>query len=131
MNTKQIADSIAYCGLICGLCQPEAVCSCKGNNHCGKRMSPQGCYQYNCCREKGINGCWECEESPCGKDMLAPEKVKLRAFVRCIKQDGIEQFSKYIVENQHKDIVYHLNGIMGDYDLETEEDVLALLRQTT
>lgn len=128
MNTKQIADSIAYCGLICGLCQPEQTCSCKGKNHCGKRLSPKGCYQYDCCRGKGLDGCWECEQAPCGKDMLAPEKVKLRAFVQCIKEDGIERFSKYITANIERGIVYHRAGIMGDYDLKTEKEVLELLR---
>lgn len=128
MNANQIANSVAYCGLICALCQPETVCSCKGNNHCGKRLSPQGCYQYNCCRAKGLSGCWECEDAPCGKDMLAPEKIKLRAFVQCIKEDGLEQFSQYIAANQEKGLVYHRTGIMGDYDLETEDAVLALLR---
>ena len=128
MSANQIADSVAYCGLICALCQPEAVCSCKGNNHCGKRLSPQGCYQYDCCRANGLNGCWECEDAPCGKDMLSLEKIKLRAFVQCIKEDGLEQFSQYIVDNQEKGLVYHRTGIMGDYDLKTEDAVLVLLR---
>lgn len=128
MTTKESNNLIAYCGLICNLCQSKATCSCKGKNHCGKRMAPQGCYQYNCCRKKGINGCWECEDAPCDRDMLSVENVKLRAFVRCIKEYGIEQFSRYITINQEKGVVYHRSGITGDYDLKTEDDVLRLLR---
>lgn len=122
-------QSIAYCGLICNLCNPEGKCSCKSDNHCGKRLSPEGCYQYNCCTMKGINGCWECQESPCGKDMLAKDKTKMRAFVRCIKEDGINNFIEYIKRNQQEGVVYHRSGIMGDYDLPTEEEILALLRK--
>ena len=128
MEHNQLLHTVAYCGLVCGLCGLGKSCSCKGSNHCGKRLSPNGCHQYNCCAEKGINGCWECQDAPCGRDMLAPEKIKLLAFVRCIKEDGIEKFTSYLAVNQARGIVYHRTGILGDYDLQTEEEVLALLR---
>lgn len=125
MNEK----NIAYCGLICSFCYPDGDCNCKSDNHCGKRLSPEGCYQYNCCTSKKINGCWECADSPCGIDMLATDKVKIRAFVRCMKEDGVEKFIKYLAINKVNGIVYHRDGIVGDYDLPTEDEVLRLLRQ--
>lgn len=128
MTKEQIANSIAYCGLLCFLCQPSDACSCRSNNHCGKRLSPEGCFQYTCCTAKGLNGCWECPDAPCGKGMLARDKIKIRAFIACIKEDGIERFSGYIVGNHEKGIVYHRNGIWGDYDLRSEAAVLKLLR---
>jgi hypothetical protein len=128
MNEKEISARIAYCGLVCELCSPDHSCNCKTDNHCGKRLSPQGCYQYNCCREKGFEGCWECENSPCGIDMLSKEKLKIRAFVRCIKEDGLEAFSQYINKNAQNCIVYHRSGVFGDYDLDSEEKILNLLR---
>ena len=121
-------QSIAYCGLICDFCNPKGGCNCKSDNNCGKRLSTEGCYQYNCCTAQGIDGCWECDDVPCGMDMLAPDKIKMRAFVRCIKEDGIEKFMKYLKKNKEKGIVYHREGVWGDYDLATEEDVLELLR---
>lgn len=126
MNENQIA----YCGLLCGLCHPDGTCSCKSQNNCGKRLSPDGCYQYDCCTSKLINGCWECPAFPCGKDMLAPNKIKIRAFVQCIKEDGMEKFISYLKRNQKAGIVYHRAGVTGDYDLPSENDVLDLLRQT-
>ena len=33
--------------------------------------------------------------------------------MQCIKEDGLEQFSQYIVDNQEKGLVYHRTGIMG------------------
>jgi len=128
VDKKQIADSVAYCGLLCLLCQPNEVCSCKTGNHCGKRLSPNGCYQYNCCRSKGLNGCWECADAPCGKDMLAKDKVKIRAFVTCIREEGMDRFAEYIIRNAENGIVYHRKGIFGDYDLVSEDKVLKLLR---
>ena len=128
MTKEQIANSIACCGLLCFLCQPSDICNCRTNNHCGKRLSPDGCFQYSCCISKGFNGCWECSDAPCDKDMLAPGKIKMRAFITCIKEDGIDHFSEYIVRNADKGIVYHREGVWGDYDLDSEDDVLKLLR---
>ena len=122
-------NSVAYCGLICSFCSTDGRCSCKTDNHCGKRLSSEGCYQYNCCTSKGINGCWECADSPCGKDMLAIDKIKMRAFVRCIKEEGIQKFIEYLEQNEKDGIVYHRTGVIGDYDLSSESDVLNLLRR--
>lgn len=128
MDAKQIEDSIAYCGLLCCLCQPAHVCSCRSSHICRKRLSAEGCYQYNCCTAKGLNGCWECPDAPCGIDMLAEGKIKLRAFIACIQEDGLDRFSAYIARNANHGIVYHRKGFLGDYDLESEADVLKLLR---
>jgi hypothetical protein len=122
-------NSVAYCGLICSFCCTDGRCSCKSDNNCGKRLSSEGCYQYNCCTSKGINGCWECADSPCGKDMLAIDKIKMRAFVRCIKEEGIQKFIEYLEQNEKDGIVYHRTGVIGDYDLSSESEVLNLLRR--
>lgn len=123
-------NSIAFCGLVCGFCCPDGKCNCKSDNNCGKKLTAEGCFQYNCCTSKGIRGCWECADSPCGKDMLAIDKIKIRAFIRCIKEDGIHKFIGYLEQNEKDGIVYHRSGIYGDYDLSNENDVLRLLRRT-
>ena len=128
MRKEEIINSIAYCGLLCLFCRPSAVCSCRKSNNCGKLLSPDGCFQYNCCITKGINGCWECPEAPCGKEMLAEDKIKLRAFITCIKEDGIDRFAEYIVRNAKNGIIYHRNGYVGDYDLVSEVEVIKLVR---
>lgn len=128
MTKEQIANYVAYCGLLCFLCQPSDACSCRSKNNCGKRLSSDGCFQYTCCTAKGLDGCWECPDAPCGKDMLAKGKVKMRAFVTCIKEDGLDRFAEYIMHNAAKGIVYHRERVFGDYDLKSESDVLTLLR---
>ena len=120
-------SAIAYCGLLCGLCRPDGGCSCK-SGQCGKMLSPNGCYQYTCCKEKGLKGCWECDEAPCGRDMLTPDHVKIRAFLRYIQEVGVQKFLQAVEYNEKKGAVYHRNGILGDFDLPTEQDVLELLR---
>lgn len=60
--------------------------------------------------------------------MLAKDKVKIRAFITCIKEDGLERFSEYLLRNAENGIVYHRDGIWGDYDLDSEAAVLKLLR---
>lgn len=122
-TVKQISESVARCGLICFLCRPPRICNCRANNHC-----KDGCFQYACCESKGLTGCWECPKAPCGEGMLAPDKIKIRAFISCIREDGLEQFAGYIVKNAQNGIVYHRDGIWGDYDLESEDAVLRLLR---
>jgi len=60
--------------------------------------------------------------------MLAPKNIKIRAFIRCIQEDGLEAFGRYLARNSENDIVYHRQGIRGDYDLVSETAVLSLLR---
>jgi len=128
MTVEQIRDSIAYCGLICCLCSVDGNCDCRTKNHCGRKASPEGCFQYTCCREKGLNGCWECPVfSSCDKDMF-DGRLRLKTFVKCIKEDGLDDFAGYILRNHENGVLYHRNGCTGDYDLETEEEILHLLR---
>ncbi|MGL6119114.1 MAG: hypothetical protein ACRC0V_01285 [Fusobacteriaceae bacterium] len=74
ISKEEIKDRIAYCGLLCALCDYGKTCNCKTGNHCGKRLSPAGCFQYECCKKNNLNGCWECDKAPCGKDMRSRQK---------------------------------------------------------
>lgn len=128
MNIKDIAQNMGYCGLICGLCHGADKCGgCKSdNNCCGRHLSENGCFQFNCCVEKNINGCWECAEGPCDKDMFSEHHdIRNRTFVKVAKNEGIEKLAAYVLENQKNGIMYGWNK---DYDnLENEEAVIDLL----
>jgi N-acetylglutamate synthase-like GNAT family acetyltransferase len=113
---KQISDSIAPCGLVCKLCHFADSCgSCKSEtNCCGSRKSDEGCYQYNCCEEKGFDGCWQCEIAPCDKGMFSDMKdIRLRAFIIYIKQHGKDKLADRLYHNALKGIHY---GHGKDYD---------------
>ncbi len=56
--------------------------------------------------------------------MHAAGKIKIRAFITCIREDGLDRFADYVVRNAENGIVYQRSGITGDYDLKTEADVL-------
>jgi len=129
MTAIEVAKNIGYCGLVCSFCHLKDACDgCKsGKNCCGRYLSEDGCYQYNCCVEKGLEGCWECDDFCCGKEMFSESHdIRLRAFVRCAKEEGVEKLAEYVLRNQQKGIKY---GHNKDYDgLGSEEVVLKFLR---
>ncbi len=52
--------------------------------------------------------------------------LRLRAFVRFIKDEGLEELARCVIQNEKAGIRY---GYQRDYDgLETEEDVIQLLK---
>jgi len=64
MEERDLNRTIAYCGLVCGICvhataEREA---CPGCRHGG---GDKRCYQRTCCQDNGLQGCWECDEFPC------------------------------------------------------------------
>jgi len=128
---KDLVKTIAPCGLICGLCSEATHCTgCRAESGCNRAAV---CYQRKCTTEKGLKGCWQCKDFPCGLDMFSKEHdVRLVTFVRCAREDGVKSLAGYLLHNQDKDIIYHSDplGHTGDYDgLETEEAVLELLRK--
>lgn len=112
----QISDGIASCGLVCKLCHFANSCNgCRSENNCyGSRKSTEDCYQYNCCTEKGIEGCWECDVAPCDKGMFSESHdVRLRAFIKYIKENGKDKLAERLYFNLQKGIYY---GHGKDYD---------------
>lgn len=64
MQHQELARTIGYCGLVCGLCAHAATDqeNCAGCRHGG---GDKDCYQRRCCQDNGLQGCWECDEFPC------------------------------------------------------------------
>lgn len=114
-------QEITYCGLACVLCSENENClGCK-NGGCKEHKR---CKNYNCCREKGIDGCWECEAFPCNEGML--KNLRIRAFARFAKEYGKVELVRCLLRNKEKGIVYHYEGqLIGDYDrCNTEEEII-------
>jgi hypothetical protein len=117
----EIAKKIGYCGLVCTYCHEADHCGgCKSKtNCCGRHLSDTGCYQYNCCRSKGIEGCWECEAAPCGRDMFSEgHDIRNRVFVKCAREEGVRKLAEYVYNNQMNGIEYGWNK---DYDNQVSE----------
>lgn len=115
---------IAYCGLACCICSQNINCAGCRNNGC---IDKDWCKNRNCCREKGIIGCWECIEFPCLGGML--DKRKPRVFAKFAAKFGEEKLMDYLAQNENFGKVYHYeNQIIGDYDqLKTDEELFELI----
>ena len=104
ITSMQLMDSIAYCGLICKLCFRAQECDgCKTpKNLCEKNCADDGCFQKQCCEQKGYHGCWECTElRDCTEGIYSlGEMSKIKAFALCIQQDGMQAFAAYVLRNE-------------------------------
>lgn len=127
---EEVADSISRCGLVCALCHSAEKCAgCRSpESLCGKRFSQEGCFQEQCTREKGLDGCWECPQGPCGQDMFSEgHDLRNRVFVRVIRQMGKRWLAERLLDNRQFGIQY---GWKKDYDgLGSEEAIWELLEK--
>lgn len=111
---------IAYCGLACAVCGENAACAGCRNEGC---INKDWCKNFKCCKQKGINGCWECSDFPCSGGML--DKVRIKAFASFVKEHGEDKFFECLERNDKNGILYHYQGkLTGDYDkYNTEEEI--------
>lgn len=131
-KTEKVEKSIAPCGLICELCSERT--HCKGCNFSKPEEISCLCIQRKCCDEKGISGCWDCDDFSCGKDMLDISKhgVRLVSFVRFARENGLHKLAESIVRNEKNGIIYHRDhkNFIGDYDgYSCEDEVIELLEK--
>mgnify|MGYP000922258665 FL=1 len=101
---------IARCGLACCLCSENAKCEGCNSGQCPDK---DWCENRKCSIEKGIEGCYACAE-PCRKGLLG--KIKPYGFTLFIQRFGLEQLLDRLEINENNGIVYHRQGITGDYD---------------
>lgn len=118
-------NDIAYCGLACSVCSQNETCIGCQPGGCDVHG---WCNNYNCCREKGLNSCWECAEFSCSGTML--DKPRVRAFARFAKEYGTDELTRCLLRNKENGIVYHYDGQhIGDYDkCETEEEIIEMIK---
>jgi len=114
-----------YCGLSCAACGGRNDCVGCRNEGCTNK---DWCKNFKCCKEKGLNGCWECSNFPCEGGML--DKLRIRAFAKFIKENGEEEFLNCLKRNYKNGIVYHYEGeYSGDYDkFNTEEEIMNMIK---
>jgi RimJ/RimL family protein N-acetyltransferase len=115
---------LAVCGLACVLCSNEDCPGCKARGCKGG----EGCSVFKCAMAKGIDGCYQCAEFPCGEDML--KGIRIRAFNRYARQHGKQALLERLRINFASGVTYHRpGGLRGDYDLlATEDEILRLIQ---
>ena len=108
---------IAYCGLACCVCSENQTCAGCRNAGCKDK---EWCKSFNCCKQKRLNGCWECAEFPCPNEML--DKLRVRTFAKFVAEYGENKLMRCLERNEQNGILYHYEGqLTGDYDLPTTE----------
>lgn len=109
---------IARCGLACCLCSENVKCKgCRqdGFLDLGWCKDAEWCENRKCCIAKQVDGCWACGDSACRKGLFA-EKIKPLAFTEYVRRYGMEALLDRLEANERAGVVYHREGIMGDYD---------------
>lgn len=114
---------IARCGLACCLCAESTQCSGCDSGECPQK---EWCENKKCSSEKGLAHCYECPEE-CEKGLLM--KTKPHAFNLFVERYGEEQLLDCLEANEKAGIVYHREGINGDYDgFEDVEMLIAFIK---
>ncbi len=98
------------CGLACCLCSENTHCSGCDSGECPDK---DWCENRKCSIQKGFNHCYECSAN-CRIGILS--KIKPYGFTQFIKKYGKERLLDCLEENEKKGILYHKDGINGDYD---------------
>lgn len=114
---------IARCGLACCLCSENEHClgcqsdQCSGKEWCENRM---------CSISKNIDGCYACDEE-CRKGLLS--KNKPYEFTKFIKLYGVHSLLDCLEQNEKNGVVYHRDGIIGDYDdFENADELIQFIK---
>lgn len=101
---------IARCRLACCLCSENI--SCKGCDS-GECPDKDWCENRKCSISKKIGHCYECN-AKCRKGLLS--KIKPYAFTEFVRRHGEDCLLDCLERNENRGIVYHREGINGDYD---------------
>ena len=114
---------IARCGLACCLCSENDQC-----NGCEAGNCPDNdwCENKRCSTEKGISHCYQCD-TDCRKGLL--NKIKPYGFNLFIRKYGKEQLLDCLERNEQNGIVYHREGLVGDYDnFDNVDDLIEFIK---
>ena len=120
-KAKKGVDQIAYCGLSCAHCFLKDYCgSCRtAYNTCSyAKCSPDGvCPNAACCKEKGLDGCYECDdirECKQGFYSLGKEVHAIKAMSLFISSHGKKELQT-VLENLHKKQEFEkVQEVLGD-----------------
>lgn len=113
---------IARCGLACCLCSESEECDGCDSGSCPDAAT---CAVRACSAAKGLSHCYECTE-PCRGGILA--KIKPRAFTEFARRFGEGHLLDCLERNEAAGVVYHREGVIGDYDdIDDLEELLAFI----
>lgn len=113
---------IGRCGLACCLCSENTHCAGCNSGEC---PGTEWCENRRCSINKSLSHCFSCTGN-CKKGLLS--KIKPYSFTVFVKRYGIEELLDCLERNEKNGIIYHREGIRGDYDNFTEvEDLIRFI----
>ncbi len=115
---------IARCGLACCLCSENNICNGCNSGECPGKNS---CENHKCSSEKNYSHCFECNQD-CHKGLLS--KIKPYGFTLFIKRFGEDELLNCLERNEKSGIIYHREGVNGDYDNFDDVEELITFIQT-
>jgi len=114
---------IARCGLACCLCSENDKCHGCNSGECPDH---DWCENKKCSTAKNLEHCYACTQE-CRKGLLA--KIKPYAFTLFAKRYGENTLLDCLENNEKNGVVYHREGINGDYDAFTDvEELIAFIK---
>lgn len=114
---------IARCGLACCLCAQNEKCGGCDSEGCS---GAAWCENRKCSIEKNMAGCYDCTED-CHKGLL--NKIKPYGFSTFVKMYGEEELLDCLERNEKNGVVYHREGITGDYDdFDNVEELISFIK---
>ena len=117
---------IARCGLACCLCSENDRCNGCNSGTC---HDFDRCENRKCSLQRQIDHCFECTED-CRKGLL--EKIKPWGFTLFARRYGVQTLLGCLERNEQHGVVYHREGVMGDYDDFTDvDDLIRFIRTGT
>jgi hypothetical protein len=129
MDSTELERSVAFCGLVCQRCFMAAQCagcrsercSCPGPDRDGH------CIHRKCCRERKLEGCWQCHDlGTCQAGLFAPSRSpKIKAFAQFIRDQGMRSFIAGVEAGRASGLRIEKGG---DYDGKPVAEVWRLLK---
>lgn len=114
---------IARCGLACCLCSENDTCAGCDSGECPDK---DRCENRKCSLENHVSHCFACAQD-CRKGLLS--KIKPYGFTVFAKRYGVEALLDCLERNEKKGVVYHREGVWGDYDdFDEVEDLIRFLK---
>ena len=134
-KARKGVDPVAYCGLSCNHCFLKDGCGgCRTEyNTCSyATCSPDGvCPNAACCRGKGMDGCYECEDlNDCRKGFYANQDVNaIKAMALFIRKYGKKELASVLDQLHQQYDFQKIQEILGE-DLEQGLAILEQNRQS-
>ena len=117
---------LARCGLACCLCSENDHC---GGCNAGNCPDAAWCENRKCSLARGLSHCYACQED-CRKGLLG--KIKPYGFTLFARRYGMDTLLDCLERNEAAGVVYHREGVVGDYDdFEDVEALIAFIRAGT